>query len=255
MNSNTHPLADQGQTENGARQRCSVPSSEEPRTMLHYSSMPNLNLNAQTISSAVPQSNAISSTSCFKSAFTSCFCFRCKSCIRTDQRLNRVLYLCRVFLTHLFSTTGLCFLVVVYANLGATLFQYLESSNKLDDNSTTIHEQLLKELTRQTRRLRIEQVIVNRRHHIVQQLWNVTQHKNVLYPDEWKAETGKQLELFEDVLVQAVQHLKYRASTGTSVEWSFSGSLLYSVTVITTIGEFGGAGWEAHRLGSIALGR
>ena len=129
------------------------------------------------------------------------------------RRLNRLMYFMRVFLTHLFSTTGLCFLVVIYSCLGATIFVFLESQNEkqVRDNMNSEHVKCASDL------------------------WNYTLELNLLYPELWKQKAIERIQNFEKMIINAVHNDGY----GSGVDqWSFSGALLYSVTVITTIGEF-----------------
>lgn len=128
------------------------------------------------------------------------------------RRLNRLLYILRIFLTHLFSTTGLCFLVVVYSCLGATIFVFLEAQNEIQVRSNMEMERVK----------------------CASELWNQTLTLNVLYPQEWNQMAIERILAFEQKIIDAVHNDGY----GSSVEqWSFSGALLYSVTVITTIGK------------------
>ena len=144
------------------------------------------------------------------SRFKSTFCSPSKRAYQ--YRLSRLLYFLRVFLTHLFSTTGLCLLVVAYSGLGAVIFTKLESG----------YEKKVKES------LEDDRIAMAAR------LWNYTMELNVLHPERWMREVLANIKEFEDHVVHAMLTDGY----GTTVEqWSFSGALLYSVTVITTIGK------------------
>jgi hypothetical protein len=128
------------------------------------------------------------------------------------RRLNRFLYFVRVFLAHLFSTTGLCLLVVAYVCMGALIFKFLESKNEVKQRHDVQRERI----------------------GCAYDLWNFTITLNVFYEDKWKQATIERLKQFEERIVRAVNKDGYG---GTNVDqWTFSGALLYSVTVITTIG-------------------
>ena len=63
---------------------------------------------------------------------------------------------------------------------------------------------------------------------------------NVLYRHNWTAEAGKVLRQFELDVIRKAKTDGYdgqEATDDTEYQWDFSGSLLYSVTVITTIGK------------------
>ena len=62
----------------------------------------------------------------------------------------------------------------------------------------------------------------------------------MLYRENWTREAGKVLKRFEQNVIRKAKTEGYDGSDSgddTSVQWNFSGALLYSVTVITTIGE------------------
>lgn len=127
-------------------------------------------------------------------------------------RLSRLLYYLRVFLTHLFSTTGLCFLVVAYSGLGAVIFTHLESGHEFA----------------------VKASLEGERRRTAAELWNYTVTLNVLHEKFWLDEVVRRIGEFEEKVVKTMLTEGYGA---TQEQWSFSGALLYSVTVITTIGE------------------
>ena len=60
----------------------------------------------------------------------------------------------------------------------------------------------------------------------------------VLRQDNWTAEVTHQLELFEKSLIIALKEKGWDGKEDEDqVTWTFAGSLFYSITVITTIGE------------------
>ena len=62
----------------------------------------------------------------------------------------------------------------------------------------------------------------------------------MLYRHNWTAEAGKVLRQFELDVIRKAKTDGYdgqEATDDTEYQWDFSGSLLYSVTVITTIGK------------------
>ncbi|KAH9501126.1 hypothetical protein DERF_011993 [Dermatophagoides farinae] len=46
---------------------------------------------------------------------------------RICQNFQRKIYLLKIFFAHLFSTTGLCFFVICYTCIGASMFVHIES--------------------------------------------------------------------------------------------------------------------------------
>jgi len=119
---------------------------------------------------------------------------------------------CRLFVAWVFSNVGICVLVVGYLLLGAIMFQEIERNDKLVTSSVV--------KTRQT---------------TVGQLWNVTEKYNLLHPKNWTAEVDLIIKEYQNEIVNA----ESQGFDGNDIPvelWNFSGALLYSITVITTIG-------------------
>lgn len=135
---------------------------------------------------------------------------------RNTSKLAKCRYYGRIFITHLFSHVGLCGLVVGYAIVGAFTFESLEAPNELNQRST----------------------IQTHRKECLMDLWNITLNLNVLYEDNWTTLIGARLKLFEQEVVNAVKNEGYdgKEASDSELQWSFSGALLYCITVITTIG-------------------
>lgn len=123
----------------------------------------------------------------------------------------------RLILANVFSNVGLCGLVVGYAIIGALTFESLEANQ----------ESHMKEEIKQLREK------------CVQKLWNATLKYNVLFEPNWTREARETLKEFEQKVAGAAKTEGYDGKgTDKELQWSFSGALLYSVTVITTIGMF-----------------
>ena len=62
---------------------------------------------------------------------------------------------------------------------------------------------------------------------------------NVLWRDNWTLAAGEVLRKFEKEVIDKTKNEGYDGNENTNhKQWSFPGALLYSVTVITTIGKF-----------------
>lgn len=123
---------------------------------------------------------------------------------------------CRKIITLLFSHIGLCGLVIGYTIFGAYLFRSLEGPFE---------------------RHRVSQV-AGLRNLTVHQLWNITDKFNVLYKENWTEMVSKELLVFQQQLVRAVKDGFEGHEDTHRAQWTLSGSFLYSLTVITTIGEW-----------------
>ncbi|XP_018561542.1 uncharacterized protein LOC108903740 isoform X2 [Anoplophora glabripennis] len=115
----------------------------------------------------------------------------------------------------LFSHITLVAMVVSYCVLGAYTFASLEVDNELQVKKS-IH--LLRE-------------------EVIQQLWNYTTILTVFKNDTYIIEASKHLKSFEDALLKAITKDGWDGEENdTMIQWSFTGSLFYSIIVITTIG-------------------
>jgi len=115
-----------------------------------------------------------------------------------------------------FSSGGICFLVIVYLLMGAYAFVALEASTELANRS--------------------DYGVSALRAATAARLWRITRRLNVLHPDDWIAEVRWEVRRFQAGVVSAAGD-GYSGQDVPDIKWTFSGSLLYSITVITTIGK------------------
>lgn len=133
------------------------------------------------------------------------------------SRCGKCCHYCRQVLTFFVSHIGLCTLLLGYAIAGAFLFQWLESE----------HEQSM------------PQEVYRLRQSIIAKLSNMTINMLVLMEPQWVKSATDIIDDFEAELMHAVKYKGYNGNdklTPTNSQWSFSGSLLYSIIVFTTIG-------------------
>ncbi|XP_059484125.1 potassium channel subfamily K member 18-like [Neocloeon triangulifer] len=134
----------------------------------------------------------------------------------TGCNASRACRCIRVFFGHLFSNLGLFAIVVGYVLLGALMFEHLEAEYELEQRGN----------------------IKRYRDDCLKELWQITERLNVLYEKNWTQLVHEQLRRFETNVVAAAKLEGYDGKDllDSERQWSFSGALLYSVTVITTIG-------------------
>ncbi|XP_031766319.2 uncharacterized protein LOC113520202 [Galleria mellonella] len=114
------------------------------------------------------------------------------------------------------SQIGLVILVVIYVLLGAVLFEYLESGPEVQKRSA----------------------IQRSREECLKELWAITERLNVLYERNWTRLVHEQLRKFETSIVAAARQSTEAQPPELALnsKWTFSGSIIYCITLITTIG-------------------
>lgn len=122
----------------------------------------------------------------------------------------------RQFIAFLFSNIGIICLVVGYTIAGAFMFIVIEGPAG-------------------NAKATIDRVTANRTG-TVARLWDLT-CCNAYCEDEWRNEVQVHLRSFQSHIIEAVRNSSYEGPNKENNRWSFSGSFLYSLSVITTIGE------------------
>ena len=74
-------------------------------------------------------------------------------------------------------------------------------------------------------------------HEFTIQIWNTTYRINRLNELVWKATVRNEVEYFQSTLMQAIRLGYDGKEYGVVSQWTFTGAFLFSLTVITTIGE------------------
>ena len=123
----------------------------------------------------------------------------------------------RATVAFVFSKVGICVLVIGYLFIGAAMFQQLEGPEE---------RVMLKKQSDD---------IENYRSNIVKNLWKITEEYNTLHPTNWTDEVTDIMIKYQKFIIKE-QKKGYEASEIPKPKWTFTGSLLYSITVITTIG-------------------
>ncbi|XP_031633608.1 uncharacterized protein LOC116347220 isoform X2 [Contarinia nasturtii] len=113
----------------------------------------------------------------------------------------------------LFSTPGLCVLVVLYSLMGAAIFPFFESPLELHNMA-----------------------VIKSREECLRELWTITERLNVLYERNWTMLVHEQLRRFEGSIIKATKGGLSEAMGDRLPRWTFTEALLYSITLITTIG-------------------
>lgn len=140
-----------------------------------------------------------------------------------DEKKNSGRNCCKKVLKFLFSHIGLCGMVIAYSVLGGFIFQHLEQTNERMECEKAYEKYDPAE------------------NDTMNKLWKIADaYKN---PDE-ESEALKQFQLVLRNFRKIVLDLQYDGDNcslygqpdGPQYKWNFPGALLFSVTVITTIG-------------------
>ncbi|XP_074602236.1 uncharacterized protein LOC141855934 [Brevipalpus obovatus] len=137
---------------------------------------------------------------------------------RTCARLKKCV---KSFLAHLFSTAGLCSLTFAYSIAGAFLISLF------DNDPNRVYNVMKK--------------VQNQRKNLANRFWSKVENYNLLNDEQVKNDSISLLIEYEEFLLKTIKQdsydLKYQSVNDTDFnEWPFAEALLFSVTVITTIG-------------------
>lgn len=120
----------------------------------------------------------------------------------------------RSVLAFTFSNVGIIVLVIGYLLMGAAVFEEIEGPGEVG----------------------IEFFVTNYRNNTVKRLWHITEKYNTLHKPNWTNEVKVIVDEFYNHILEQVGE-GYAGSDIPAPKWTFSGALLYSITVITTIGK------------------
>ncbi|XP_023215599.1 TWiK family of potassium channels protein 7-like [Centruroides sculpturatus] len=134
----------------------------------------------------------------------------------------------KIAVKYAFSHVGLCFLVIGYAIIGALTFQAFESQHEFNERR---HERNLREMTIKRELREIERD----REECIRELWRITVRMNILYENNWTHLVRTRMKKFEEHILDLKKPTEDKPIE-PEPQWTFPGALLYSITVITTIG-------------------
>ncbi|XP_063396864.1 uncharacterized protein LOC134681254 [Mytilus trossulus] len=148
------------------------------------------------------------------------------------EKRKKALHYCKVFVAFLFSHIGLCSLMVAYAILGGTIFKLLEGPFEMQTKVKVMNERV--QTKTQILKLASKLIINNKTSNnetaiLMDKLYNDT-------ADEIdKLLTKFQTEVYIATKVNGFSNAG-EDNLETEEQWSFASSLLFAITVMTTIG-------------------
>ncbi|XP_071532019.1 LOW QUALITY PROTEIN: TWiK family of potassium channels protein 7-like [Panulirus ornatus] len=158
---------------------------------------------------------------------------------RSSRSLGRCSLCCSRLISLLCSNLGVCALVLLYTVAGAFLFTTIEGGNmalrldSLHGPPAPPRDSAVMESVRQQAQ--------GLRHETVEHLWTITESLNILYRDNWTRVAEQELLKFSEKLLTRLHEEQpppnpAPTTAHSSNQWTFAGSFLYSLTIITTIG-------------------
>ncbi|KAI5696078.1 hypothetical protein M8J75_007815 [Diaphorina citri] len=133
------------------------------------------------------------------------------------NRCTTIVYYAWKIFTCLFLHVILVAMVVSYCVMGAFMFESLEKEHEIY----------------------VRQNVTKIRRQVIENLWNLTYHSDVLRQYNWTSDAQTLVKNFEGDLVRAMRKEGWNGSDDgeeRNLQWTFAGALFYSIIVITTIG-------------------
>lgn len=140
---------------------------------------------------------------------------------RRTHRIEQFKNVCKKITTFLFSRVGLCFVCIGYVVVGGIIFKSIEGSHE-DEKAKN--------------RTLINDVVNTRTENLVNEIWNMTKYEKVFHEQNYTNKLKAKLIDYQKNLTDAVKD-GYKGNSNHSItKWTYPGSILYSVTIVTTIG-------------------
>ena len=138
------------------------------------------------------------------------------------KNLEKFKNACKKITTFLFSRVGLCFVVVGYVVIGGFIFRHIEGTFEQEEkaNNKTLRNDM-DSLT----------------DHLIFDIWNMTKYELVFHEKNYTMKLREKLDVYQKNLTESVKEGFKGNSNQNATKWTFPGSILYSVTIVTTIGE------------------
>jgi hypothetical protein len=139
------------------------------------------------------------------------------------RKLEKFKNFCTKLTTFLFSRVGLCFVVVGYVALGGLVFRSIEGAYEEEkaQNKTLIND-----------------VVNYKTENLIHEIWNMTKFELVFHEKNYTTKLKTKLVDYQKNLTDAIKEGYKGPSHQNVTKWTYPGSILYAVTIVTTIGKF-----------------
>lgn len=174
----------------------------------------------------------------------------CCDCFGTSKAKSKK----KALLTGLATNLGICVLLFGYTLVGSVVFLAIEGGENvqhqiLATTSMATNANYKKPTNSTGSAAEFKTKADEVRAKTVENIWDITVSLNILYRDNWTKLAAQEITRFQDELLKTLTDDNYqeypvvdRKSSGRMTqegyEWTFARSFLYSLTVLTTIGEY-----------------
>ena len=147
----------------------------------------------------------------------------------------------KAFVAFVFSKVGICVLVIGYLLIGAVMFQQLEGNCLFFASNLfglIFFPFKYSKLTGPEEE-KIKFQVGSNRTQLIRKIWKITEQYNTLHPKNWSTEVSHLIQEYQQRIIQEAGkgYDGYDIPSKHAPKWTFTGALLYSITVITTIGK------------------
>ena len=134
------------------------------------------------------------------------------------RRFQKFKNICKSVITFLFSRVGLVFAVIGYIALGGFIFQSIEGTHEQEKakNKTQVYD-----------------MINTRTENLVNEIWNMTSKSLIFHKKNYTKKIKEKIIDYQMVVITFKD-----TSNQSPAKWTYTGSLVYAVTIVTSIGHY-----------------
>lgn len=140
---------------------------------------------------------------------------------KKTKKIEKFKNACKKTTTFLFSRVGLCIVCIGYVAVGGLIFRSIEGSyedEKMKNKSL------------------VGDIVNLKTDNLVNEIWNMTKFEKVLHEKNYTSKLKTKLVEYQKNLSDAVKDGYKGSLSYNATKWTYPGSILYSVTIVTTIG-------------------
>jgi hypothetical protein len=131
-----------------------------------------------------------------------------------NYKMKKIKIFIKNFLSFFFSRIGLTFLTVGYVFVGGFIFKQIEGKRESNENFQ----------------------IDLRTTHLIQTIWDISKNEIFLHKSNFTHKLRYHITLFQNGLAHAAHKGFSDGDNQMDAEWSYPNSILYAMSIITTIG-------------------